>query len=236
MEDQYSRTRMMIGEDGLQILAASHVAFLGLGGVGSFAAESLARCGVGKLTLVDYDIIVPSNLNRQLLALRSTLGRSKAAVMKERILDINPSASITIFSTSYNEKTNDDIMAVSYDYVVDAIDSVPDKILLIKTCLARGRSIISCMGAGNRVDPTCLAVGDISETRQCPLARKVRRGLREAGIASGVKTVFSLERPLPVMGENRGVVGSMALVPPAAGLIMAAEVVRDLLERGGVSI
>lgn len=234
MEEQWLRTRALIGEEGLRILANSWVALFGLGGVGSFTAEVLARCGVGRLTLVDYDVVTASNLNRQLLALHSTVGKLKVEVMKERILDINPSAYVTTFPTSYNRETTDRIISQPYDYVVDAIDSVNDKLLLLQTCREKGIPVISCMGTGYRMNPSLLAVGDIRETSRCPLARKIRRGLRQAGIEGGIKVVYSREDPRSVE-KYPGVVPSMALVPPAAGIMMAAEVVRDLLTvKGGV--
>lgn len=229
MQDRFSRTRMLIADRGLEILAGARVAVFGLGGVGSFATEALVRCGVGDITLVDYDTVVCSNLNRQLIALESTLGRLKVEVMKERILDINPSARITLFPLRYNRETSDQIMFRTFDYVVDAIDSVGDKLLLLKTCWASGLAVISCMGTGNRIDPTLLTVGDIKDTRECPLARKIRRGLREAGIERGIKVVYSREKPR-LLERHPGRVGSMALVPPVAGIIMAAEVVKDLLK------
>jgi len=232
MEDSLARTRMLIGEDGIRTLAGASVAVIGLGGVGSFAAEALARCGIGNLTLIDKDTVVASNLNRQLVALHSTLGRLKVEVMKERIHDLNPTIYVQVFPVRYTEETSHAINLEQYDYVVDAIDSVQDKILLLKTCYQKRIRIISCMGTGWRLDPTLLRVADIKETSLCPLARRVRRGLRAVGIESGIKVVYSLEKPCLDQVVTREV-GSMVLVPSVAGLMMAAEVVKDILQTEG---
>jgi len=223
---------MLIGEDGIRTLAGASVAVIGLGGVGSFAAEALARCGIGNLTLIDKDTVVASNLNRQLVALHSTLGRLKVEVMKERIHDLNPTIYVQVFPVRYTEETSHAINLEQYDYVVDAIDSVQDKILLLKTCYQKRIRIISCMGTGWRLDPTLLRVADIKETSLCPLARRVRRGLRAVGIESGIKVVYSLEKPCLDQVVTREV-GSMVLVPSVAGLMMAAEVVKDILQTEG---
>ena len=174
-EQFYSRTELLIGKDGIERLNKSRVAVIGIGGVGSFAAEALARAGVGTLVLVDHDIICPSNLNRQILALRSTLALPKVEVMKNRILDINPDAKVIGIREFYSEKTATRILSTDYDYVVDAIDSLGSKVDLIIRCKQTNIPIISAMGAGNKLDPTKFQVADISENSVCPMAGKRRQ-------------------------------------------------------------
>jgi tRNA A37 threonylcarbamoyladenosine dehydratase len=238
MDDQFSRTRLLIGEAGLDRLRNSWVAVFGIGGVGSFAVESLARAGIGKLTLIDHDTICLSNLNRQLPALLSTLGESKVDAMERRIRDINPQIEIEVVKEYYLPGNREQFLAASYDYIIDAIDSVDSKVDLIEQCFLRGLRIISCMGAGNRLDPTGFKVADISETTGCPLARIVRRQLRKKGIIKGVKAVYSPKAPLPVPGKGKGgkdagcrgeVPGSISFVPPVVGMIAAGTVINDLL-------
>ena len=232
MQDSMSRTRMLIGDHGLKRLAETRVAVFGLGGVGSFAAEALARCGIGKMTLIDKDVVEASNLNRQLVALNSTIGRPKVEVMKQRICDLNSSIDVEVFPVRYSRETCSLLDLKEYHWVVDAIDSVEDKILLLRSCYENRVKVISCMGTGWRLNPTLLRVGDIAETTSCPLARKIRRGLRRIGIESGIKVVYSLEKPR-VEVNNAAPVGSMILVPSVAGILMAAEVVRDILQNEG---
>ncbi|MCR4400679.1 MAG: ThiF family adenylyltransferase [Syntrophomonadaceae bacterium] len=231
MEDRHARTRAVIGEQGLRRLRESRVMVVGLGGVGSFAAEALARCGVGHLALVDGDCVEPSNLNRQLVALRSTLGMPKTGVMGQRIADIDETIAVTLFTGRVSAESVADLLAWPCDYLVDAIDSIADKAVLLTHCHRAGLPVVSSMGMGNRIDPWQLAVGDISAVHGCPLARRLRRALRAQGIETGIKVVFSRERPRRV-AEDGGIIGSLPLVPPAAGIMMAAEVIRDLLGAG----
>lgn len=238
MQNQFVRTAMVIGEEGVGILARSSVAVFGIGGVGSFAAEALARAGVGQLTFVDDDVVAASNLNRQLIALHSTLGQSKAELMAARARDINPAAEVEAVRMFYGRDTVDDMPLGEFDYVVDAVDTVTAKLLLVESCQRLGVPIISSMGTGNKLDPTRLELADIYDTSICPLARVMRRELRARGVEA-LKVLYSQEEPLPprpLMAEEDGgghqkrqTPGSVSFVPSAAGLIIAGEVVRDLL-------
>ncbi len=200
---------------------------VGLGGVGSYAAEALARAGIGNLILVDHDRVMMSNINRQLVALTSTLGQPKAEVMAKRVRDINPECKVEACAIRCSRETVNDLLGRKPDYVVDAIDSVPDKVCLIKECFTASIPIISAMGAGNRIDPTKFSVADISQTHTCPLARRVRHELRRANIYEGVRVVYSQEKP--VLTATRSPVGSISFVPSTAGLLLAAAVIKDLL-------
>lgn len=239
MEDKFSRTELLIGSKGLEILAQSRVAVFGLGGVGSFATEALARAGVGNLVLVDFDRVSPSNINRQLHALVSTVGESKALLMGQRVKMINPDIRVEIMVERYLSGEGERFFTPAPDYVIDAIDDVPAKVDLIASCVHRGIPLVSSMGAGNKLDPTAFKVADISQTSVCPLARVIRRRLRARGITSGVTVVFSTEPPHRPGKENGGSVsyavrpvpGSISFVPPVAGLILAGLVVRGLLAR-----
>lgn len=223
-----SRTELLLGKSAVERLEKAHVAVFGVGGVGGFAAEALVRAGVGKITLVDSDTVSESNVNRQIIALSSTVGRPKVEVMKERMLDINPDLTVEIHKTFYSEQTRDGFDFKSYDYVVDAIDSVRSKVDLIVTAKKHGTRIISAMGAGRKLDPTAFTVSDISKTSVCPLARAVRIALKKHGITS-LKVVFSKEPPVPLLdGEDGAVPGSVSFVPGVVGLIMAGEVIKDL--------
>ncbi|MGI6034738.1 MAG: tRNA threonylcarbamoyladenosine dehydratase [Limnochordia bacterium] len=222
----FNRTELLIGPEGLAILAQSRVVICGLGGVGSYAAEALARAGIGSLVLVDHDIISATNINRQIHALTTTVGQPKVQVMAHRLRKINPRLNLTLWQEFFTAKEAEFIFASPVDYVVDAIDTVPAKVDLILTARQRELPIVSCMGMGNKLDPTCLQVTDISKTHTCPLAKAVRRLLRQAGVSQGVKVVFSTEQPLRVHG---GTPGSISYVPPVAGFFLAACVVRDLL-------
>lgn len=245
----FSRTELLLGAEAISKLAVSHVAVFGVGGVGSFTVEGLARSGIGKLTLVDDDCICLTNLNRQLPATTSTIGRSKVEVMRERVLDINPRAEVTIHQTFYLPDNADQLFSTDYDYIVDAIDTVTAKIDLIVRAKQNNVPIISCMGAGNKLDPTAFVVTDIADTSGCPLARVVRRELRKRGVTS-VKVVYSREESLTPSTEGacgtecvcpsgstrtcatrRQIPGSVSFVPSVAGLIMAGEVVKDLVDR-----
>jgi tRNA A37 threonylcarbamoyladenosine dehydratase len=239
--DAFSRTELLIGPEALARLQASRVAIFGLGGVGSWATEALARAGVGSFLLVDDDSVCVTNINRQLIALWSTVGRPKVEVMRERILAINPEARVDAFQERYEAETGGRFFgagsAGEISYVIDAIDSVSSKIDLILRAQAAGIPIMSAMGAGNKLDPTRFEVADIYETSVCPLARVMRHELRRRGVKR-LKVVYSREEPLkadaaasegPEPGSRRSVPASISFVPPVAGFIIAAEVVKDLI-------
>lgn len=240
MADQYSRTRLLLGANGLEQLRNARVAIFGLGGVGGYVAEALARSGIGQLDLIDDDIINLTNLNRQVLALHSTVGMSKVEVAKKRISDIDPTIQVRTYQTFYLPETAEQFDFSEFDYVVDAIDTVTGKLELIAQAKAVGTPIISCMGTGNKMDPTDFRVADIAKTSGCALARIMRKECAKRGI-KGVKVVYSQELPLePQIDPNepqepqregssrRALPGSTAFVPGVAGLIMAGEVVKDL--------
>ena len=221
---------MLLGKEAMEILARSRVAVFGVGGVGGFAVEALVRSGVGKIDIIDNDKVCITNLNRQIIATRSSVGRYKVDVMRERILDINPDAQVEARKCFYLPETSGEFDFSEYDYVVDAVDTVTAKIALIAQAKESGTRIISSMGAGNKTDPTMFEVADIEQTSVCPLARVMRRECRRRGI-TGVKVVYSREKPLRSESreaEETGVPGSIAFVPSVAGLILAGEVVRDL--------
>lgn len=234
--DQYSRTRLLLGDEAMQKLKSSRVAVFGLGGVGGYVVEALARSGVGALDLIDHDTISHSNLNRQILALHSTLGQSKAAAAADRVRDIDPNIRITVHETFYLPETAAQFDFRQYDYVVDAIDTVTGKLMLIRQAKDAGTPIICSMGTGNKLDPSAFRVADISETTVCPLARIMRKECKKRGLGK-VKVVFSTEEPLSsrvdaateaIPEGRRALPGSIAFVPAAAGLILAGEVVKDL--------
>jgi tRNA A37 threonylcarbamoyladenosine dehydratase len=234
MIDQFSRTRLLLGDEAVQRLRSARVLLFGVGGVGSFAAEALARAGIGTIGLVDNDSVSITNLNRQLVALYSTVGRKKVDVMRERILDINPSADVTAQDVFLSAANIDDFDFSRYDYVADAIDTVSAKLLLASRCHLAKTPLISSMGAGNKLDPTCFEVGDIFNTSGDPLARVMRRELRKLGITR-LKVVYSTEEPSKPAGDleedtsRRSVPGSISFVPPAAGLILGGEIIRDII-------
>ena len=237
MIHEFSRTELLIGKEALERLKKSKVAVFGIGGVGSFAAEALARAGIGKFVLVDKDVVEITNLNRQLIATRKTLGRPKAEIMKERILDINPEAEVTVYQAFYLPETASELIQDDYDYIVDAVDTVTAKIDLVVQAKKRGIPIISSMGAGNKLDPTRFRVADIYSTLVDPLAKVMRRELRSRGIES-LKVVYSDEPPIkPMESEEktarRHVPGSISFVPPVAGMIIAGEVVKDIIGYSG---
>lgn len=225
MNDRFQRLKLLIGAENFSKLTAATVAVFGCGGVGSFTVEALARSGIGHLVLIDKDNIDATNINRQLHALSSTVGRSKVEVMRERIQDINPSAQVDVIQKFFLPGENvEDFFICQYDYVVDAIDTLTAKIFLVEECTRRRIKIISSMGAGNKLDPTRFKVGDLFQTSVDPVAKVMRRKLKERGIKS-LKVVWSDEPPLPV----KDVIGSNAFVPSVAGLILAGEVVKDLI-------
>lgn len=221
----FDRTKSLIGENSLEKLANSKVAIFGIGGVGGYVVEALVRANVGEIDLIDNDTINPTNINRQIVALHSTLGQYKVDVMKNRILDINPNIKINTFKTFFDENTINEFDFSKYDYVVDAIDSVKSKILLIKTCKSLNIPIISSMGTGNKLDPLKFEIADISKTSVCPLARVMRSELKKQGIKN-LKVLYSKEEPIKT---NSRTPSSISFVPSTAGLIIASEVVKDLI-------
>ena len=231
--EHFTRTRLLIGPESLDKLAKSRVVVFGVGVVGSFAIEALARAGVGCLVLVDYDTVCVTNINRQIEALHSTVGRFKGEVMKERIIDINPAAAVIIYQEFVTKDNVDKFIDTEASYIVDAVDNVSAKMAIIERGLNLNIPVISALGAGNRLDPTQLKVADISETSGCALARAVRVGLRKKGITHGVRVVYSRERPskgfLPETDNDYRTIGSISFVPSVAGLFMAAQVVNDLI-------
>lgn len=223
-----------MGEKGMKRLEQSRVAIFGVGGVGSFAAEALARTGVGSIVLIDYDSIDITNINRQLHATSKTVGMLKVEVMKTRLLDINPDIEVIVFNEKYSIETKTLLLDRSYDYVIDAIDMISSKIDLVISTLEMGIPIISSMGAGNKLDPTAFVVCDIYNTRVCPLARVMRNELRKRGV-EGLKVVYSPETPIEVnLGDKdmrKAIPGSIAFVPSVVGLIIAGEVIKDIAFR-----
>jgi tRNA A37 threonylcarbamoyladenosine dehydratase len=247
--NEFSRTELLLGAEGMKKLKSSRVAVFGIGGVGTFAVEALARSGVGALDLFDDDKICLTNINRQLIATRKTVGKKKVEVMRDRVLEINPAAKVEIYETFYGAENADEYDLSVYDYIIDAIDTVSSKLVLIEKAKAKDVPIISCMGAGNKLDPTRLEVADIAKTSMCPLAKVMRTELRRRGI-NNLKVVYSKEPPItPAEDESnscknhcicppdtkrkctirRQVPGSIAFVPSVAGLILAGEVIRDLV-------
>ena len=238
MADQFSRTRLLIGEEGMERLRRSRVAVFGIGGVGGYAVEALVRSGIGTLDLVDHDRISLTNLNRQLHATHQTIGKYKVDAAAERAHEINPDCIVYAHRTFFLPEKRDQFVFSEFDYVIDAIDTVTGKLALAEAAAAAGTPIISSMGAGNKTDPTAFRVADLYETTVCPLARIMRRECRKRGI-DRLKVVYSTEPPTRPAGEaeedgnpgRRDIPGSMAFVPSAAGLIIAGEVIRSLAMR-----
>ncbi|MEK3788822.1 MULTISPECIES: tRNA threonylcarbamoyladenosine dehydratase [Paenibacillus] len=244
MLNQFSRTELAIGSEGLEKLKNSTVAVLGIGGVGSIAVEALARSGVGRIILIDKDVVDITNINRQIHALTSTIGQKKADLMVDRVKLINPECEAIALNMFYTEETYEELFKFELDYVIDASDTISYKIHLIKQCLERKVPIISSMGAANRMDPTKFQVADISKTSMDPMARVIRTKLRKEGIKKGVQVVFSTEEPIKpreditkkIVPENAPAIrkakqppASNAFVPPVAGLIMVSVAVKELL-------
>ena len=248
MLNQFTRTEILLGSQAMKTLEKSCVAIFGIGGVGTYTAEALARCGIGAFVLVDDDLICLTNINRQLIATRKTVGKQKIEAMKERILEINPNAKVITHQTFFTAENVNEFDFSKYSYIVDAIDTVSSKLVLIENAKKSSVPIISCMGAGNKLDPTGFEIADIYQTSICPLARVMRRELRARGIDS-LKVVYSKEPPLkPIESEDtscktncicppgaqrkcdvrRQVPGSISFVPSVAGLIIAGEVIKDL--------
>lgn len=235
MKEEWSRAALLLGREGLARLERARVAVFGVGGVGSFCCEALARAGIGALDLFDPDTVTPSNINRQIIALHSTVGRLKAQVMQERIADINPGAAVRAFPVFYAAENAAEYPLDGYDYVVDAIDTVSSKLVLIERARAAGVPVLSCMGTGNKRDPARFRIDPIERTSVCPLARVMRYELKRRGIA-GVRVLWSDEPPLsPAPSEEaapgrRQVPGSLSFVPPVAGMLLAGEVIRSIAQ------
>lgn len=250
MLNQFSRTQLMFGKENIEKLHNSHVAIFGIGGVGGYAVEALIRTGIGKITLVDDDKVCLTNLNRQLYATLSSIGKYKVDVAKERILDIYKKAEVDTFKTFYTPDTKDMFDFSQYDYVIDAIDTVVGKLSIVEECYKSSTPVISCMGAGNKVNPTMFEVDDIYNTSVCPLARVMRQELRKRKIPK-LKVVYSKEKPIKPLEDmsiscethcicpsgtvhkstnRRGIPSSNAFVPSVAGLIVAGEVIKDIID------
>ena len=238
MQEQFLRTAMLLGEEALARLQKARVAVFGIGGVGGYTVEALARSGIGHLDLIDSDTVGLSNINRQLLATHSTVGMQKVEAAKQRILDINPQAEVTTWPIFYLPDTADRFDFTQYDYIVDAIDTVTGKLALVERATACGTPIICCMGTGNKLDAAAFEVADISKTSMCPLARIMRKELNKRGIKH-LKVVYSKEEALTPTGweeeaaalGKRQIPGSVSFVPGAAGLILAGEVIKDIAAR-----
>lgn len=231
MAQEFSRTELLFGKKAMTRLQKARVAVFGIGGVGGHVVEALARSGVGSLALIDKDTVDVTNINRQMVALHSTLGREKTDVMKERILDINPSCEVQTYSCFYLPETKDEFDFHEFDYIVDAVDTVTAKIQLVLEAKRCDTPIISSMGAGNKLDPTAFEISDIYKTSVCPLAKVMRRELKKRGVQK-LKVVYSKEVAIrPSFTEGEEVVpGSNAFVPSVAGLILASEVIKDLVK------
>lgn len=235
---QFTRTHILLGDEGIAKLASKHVFVAGMGGVGSYCTEALARAGIGRLTLLDHDVVVASNINRQLPALLSTVGQSKAELMAARIADINPDCQVTLLRTFLTMENVNELVPADCDYVIDCIDSLACKEALVAESFKRGMKVASSMGAGNRLDPTHIKVADIGKTEMCPLAKQMRkRLLKHHGIRKGVLTVFSDEHPsapLPPQATDRGrpraVNGTISYMPPLFGYMLAGAVLKRLIE------
>lgn len=232
----FERSHILIGDEGIARLQASHVLIAGIGGVGSFTAEALTRLGVGKLTLVDHDVVSPSNINRQLIALNSTLGHLKTSVMTERILDINPDCEVTVVSEFITPDTVPSLLAQHFDVVVDAIDSMSSKTALIETAWRQNRTLFSSMGAGGKLDPSQIRTGDLMDTTICKLAKQLRGHLRRRGVGRGIQTVYSIEPSIPPLppeaverGRARAVNGTVSYMPSIFGLTLAGLVANALI-------
>lgn len=235
-----SRTKLLIGEEKLMHLTQQHVMVVGLGGVGSFAAEFIARSGIGQMTIIDGDVVDPTNRNRQLPALATNHGVSKALIMEERLRAINPEIKLQVVQSFVNPEMVQGLFEVHPDYVIDAIDSITPKITFLKEAYARKIRVVSSMGAGAKLDPTKLQVVDISKTYNCPFAQQIRKNLRQHGIRTGIKAVFSPEQPVRESlmltdGKNfkKSAYGTISYLPAVFGAIAASVVIRDLMEING---
>ena len=235
MDEKFSRTEMLVGNEGMKKLNDSKVAVFGIGGVGSFVCEGLARSGIGNFILVDYDKIDESNINRQLIATSKTIGKYKTDLMKERILEINPDANVEVFKEFYLADSEIDIITDDLSYAVDCVDTIMAKIAIICSCDALGVPVISSMGTGNKLDPTLFEVADIYETSVCPLARIMKKDLKKRNIEK-LKVVYSKEHPINTndcaINQNLKykVKGSVSFVPSVVGLIIAGEIIKDIVK------
>lgn len=234
MITQFSRSELLLGSQSIEQLLSSRVAIFGLGGVGGYVAEALARAGVGTLDLIDADVVSISNINRQIAALHSTIGKAKTEVIAARVKDINKNINVNVKNIFYLPENKQQFNFADYDYVADAVDTVAAKISLVEEASENGTPIISAMGAGNKLDATAFKVADISKTSVCPLAKVMRQELRKRGI-NHLKVVYSEEKPLtPYASEEKGTKrqtpGSVSFVPPVVGLIMAGEIIKDLIK------
>ena len=225
MTEKFTRTENLIGKDKLKILQNSHIAVFGIGGVGGYVTEALIRAGVGKIDIIDNDTVSESNINRQIIATTKTIGKYKVDIMKERILDINPDATVNAYNTLYLPNTADQFDFSKYDYVVDAVDNVTAKIELVLRANNSNVPIISSMGTGNKLDPTAFEVSDIYKTEVCPLAKVMRTELKKRGVKK-LKVVYSKEKPV----TNQRPPASISFVPSVAGLIIASEVIKDIIK------
>lgn len=232
-----SRTNLLLGSDKLRLLTNAHVLVAGVGGVGAYAAEMLCRAGVGKLTIVDADVVNPSNRNRQLLALSTTEGKKKAELMAERLLAINPQVEVITHVLYLNNSEIEELLTEQFDFVVDAIDTLSPKSWLIKTCVERGIPLVSAMGAGAKLDPTKIEITDISKSHHCPLAHMLRKRLHRMGIRRGFKVVFSSELPITEAVElcdnepnKKSIVGTISYMPAIFGCFCASVVIKGLTE------
>ena len=240
MSERFDRTKRLLGADAMEKLHNAHVAVFGIGGVGGHAVDALVRSGIGKITIVDSDEVAVSNINRQLIATEKSIGRKKVLVMKDHLLEINPSVEVYVHDCFFLPETEDEFDFSEYDYVIDAVDTVTAKLALVEACENAQTPIISSMGAGNKLDPTAFEVTDIYKTSVCPLAKVMRRELKKRNIKH-LKVVYSKEEPLEPIEDvdfvsdekrqRRATPGSIAFVPSVAGLILAGEVVKDLAKR-----
>lgn len=232
----FERTHILIGDEGIAKLQNSHVFLAGMGGVGSFTAEALARMGVGKMTLVDHDVVSGSNMNRQLVALKSTVGALKADVMAQRIQDINPDCQLTLLTEFLTPDSIPTVLVQGYDVIVDAIDSMSSKSALLETAWRNDLTVFASMGAGGKLDPTQVRTGDLMDTSMCKLAKQLRSQLRKRGVGRGIQTVYSTESPLPPLppepvsrGRARAVNGTVSYMPSIFGLTLAGLVVNHIV-------
>jgi tRNA A37 threonylcarbamoyladenosine dehydratase len=229
----FQRLELLVGSAGLKTLENSSVAVFGIGGVGGYAVEALVRGGIGRLTLIDPDLICPTNINRQIHALEKTVGRVKVEAMAERCRDINPQVEVVSRRCAYRSDNSEELLGTKYDYVLDCIDNITDKLHLLQSCHQCGLNVISSMGAANKLDPTRIEVADISATKKCRLARTIRKELRQRGIDRGIKVVYSTEEFRPLTGadatERKPTLGSSSYLPPLFGLMMAGTVIRELI-------
>lgn len=233
-----SRTQLLLGEEGVKKLASSHVLVVGLGGVGAYAAEQLARAGIGKMTIVDCDTVNVTNKNRQLLALDSTIGRPKVEVMAERIRDINPDVEVVALNQYLKDQSIIDLMEQPFDYIVDAIDTLAPKVFLLYYAVLNKQNIVSCMGSGGKLDPSMIQVADIAKSHNCRLAFYVRKRLHRLGIREGITVVFSPEKvadsavSIEEQTENKiATVGTISYMPAMFGCYCASHVIREILAR-----